>query len=46
MDNLSIKISNDILEDLLNTKLVDMFCKHVVRHNIDNVNTKAERLYI
>ena len=46
MDNLSIKISNDISEDLLNMKLVDMFCKHVVRHSLDNTQIKAEKLYI
>lgn len=30
MDNLNIKINGDISEDLLNMKLTDMFCKHVI----------------
>ena len=47
MDNLNIKINGgDISEDLLNMKLTDMFCKHVIRRNIDDKETKAEQLYI
>ena len=37
MDDLNIKINDDILEDLLNMKLTDMFCKHVIRRNPDGI---------
>lgn len=46
MNSLNIKINGDISEDLLNMKLTDMFCKHVIRHNPDGVQIKAEKLYI
>ena len=46
MDSLNIKINGDISEDLLNMKLTDMFCKHVVRRNPDDMQTKAGHLYI
>lgn len=46
MDDLNIKINNDISEDLLNMKLADMFCKHVIRRNPDGIQTKAGKLYI
>lgn len=46
MNNLNIKINNEVSEDLLNTKLVDMFCKHVIRRNPDGVHIKAGKLYI
>lgn len=46
MDNLTIKINSDISEDLLNMKLTDMFCKHVIRRNPDGIQIKAGKLYI
>lgn len=46
MNRLNITINEDISEDLLNMKLTDMFCKHVIRRNIDDKETKAEKLYI
>lgn len=46
MDNLNIKINGNISEDLLNIKLTDMFCKHVIRRNPDGVQIKAGKLYI
>lgn len=46
MDNLNIKINGDISEDLLNMKLTDMFCKHVIRCSTDGIQTKAGKLYI
>lgn len=33
MNDLNVKINDDISEDLLNMKLTDMFCKHVIRRN-------------
>ena len=44
MDNLNIKINGDISEDLLNMKLTDMFCKHVIRRNPDGIKIKAGKL--
>ena len=46
MDDLNIKINDDISEDLLNMKLADMFCKHVIRRNPDGMQIKAGELYI
>lgn len=47
MNNLNIKINNDdISEALLNMKLADMFCKHVIRYNPADIESKAEHLYI
>lgn len=46
MNNLNIKINDDISEDLLNMKLIDMFCKHVIRRNPDGIQIKAGKLYI
>lgn len=46
MDNLNIKINGAISEDLLNMKLTDMFCKHVIRRNPDGIQVKAGKLYI
>lgn len=46
MDDLNIKINDDISEDLLNMNLMDMFCKHVIRRNPDGIQTKAGKLYI
>lgn len=46
MDDLNIKINDDISEDLLNMKLADMFCKHVIRRNPDGIQIKADKLYI
>lgn len=46
MNNLNIKINEYITEDILNMKLKDMFCKHVIRHNSDDMQSKAGRLYI
>lgn len=45
MDDLNIKINDDISEDLLNMKLADMFCKHVIRRNPDGIQIKADKLY-
>lgn len=41
-----LKINGDISEDLLNMKLTDMFCKHVIRRNPDGIQIKAGKLYI
>ncbi len=41
MDDLNIKINDDISEDLLNMKLADMFCKHVIRRNPDGIQIKG-----
>lgn len=46
MNSLTITINEDISEYLLNMKLTDMFCKHVIRRNLDDKETKAEHLYI
>lgn len=46
MDDLNIKVNNDISEDLLNMNLTDMFCKHVIRRNPDGIQIKADKLYI
>jgi hypothetical protein len=46
MDDLNIKVNNDISEDLLNMNLTDMFCKHVIRHNPDGIQIKADKLCI
>lgn len=47
MNNLNVKINNDdISEALLNMKLTDIFCKHVIRNSNNDVQTKAGRLYI
>ena len=46
MDDLNIKVNNDISEDLLNMNLTDMFCKHVIRRNPDGMQIKAGELYI
>lgn len=46
MNNLNIKINNDISENLLNMNLTDMFCKHVIRRNPDGIQIKAGKLYI
>lgn len=46
MNDLNIKINGDISEDLLNMKLTDMFCKHVIRRNPDGIQIKASKLYI
>lgn len=46
MYNLNIKINGDISEDLLNMKLTDMFCKHVIRRNLDGIHIKSGKLYI
>ena len=46
MNDLNIKINRDISEDLLNMKLTDMFCKHIIRHNPDDIQIKADKLYI
>ena len=46
MNSLNIKISNEISEDLLNMKLTDMFCKHVIGHNPDGMQVKAGRLFV
>lgn len=46
MDDLNIKINGDISEDVLNMKLADMFCKHVIRRNPEEISIKADRLYI
>lgn len=45
MNDLNIKINGDISEDLLNMKLTDMFCKHVIRRNPDGIQIKAGKLY-
>ena len=45
MNNLNIKINDDVSEDLLNMKLADMFCKHVIRRNPDGIQIKADKLY-
>ena len=39
MDDLNIKINDDISKDLLNMNLTDMFCKHVIRRNPDGIQT-------
>lgn len=31
MNNLTIRVDENISEDLLNMKLIDMFCKHVIK---------------
>jgi hypothetical protein len=46
MDDLNIKVNNDISEDLLNMNLTDMFCKHVIRRNPDGIQIKADKLCI
>lgn len=46
MDDLNIKINDDISKDLLNMNLTDMFCKHVIRRNPDGIQIKAGKLYI
>lgn len=46
MNDLNVKINDDISEDLLNMKLTDMFCKHVIRCNPDGIQIKAGKLYI
>lgn len=46
MENLDIKIRENIAEDILNMKLTDMFCKHVIRCNPDVLQIKAGKLYI
>lgn len=46
MNDLNVKINDDISEDLLNMKLTDMFCKHVIRRNSDGIQIKAGKLYI
>ena len=46
MDNLNIKINGDISASLLDTKLVDMFCKHIIRRESDDIHTKASKLYL
>ncbi len=46
MNDLNVKINDDISEDLLNMKLTDMFCKHVIRRNPDGIQIKAGKLYI
>lgn len=46
MDGLNIKINGDISENLLNMKLTNMFCKHVIRHNAEGIKTKVGKLYI
>ena len=43
MNDLNIKINEDISEDLLNMKVTDMFCKHVIRRNPNDKETKAEQ---
>ena len=45
MNNLNIRINGNISEDILNMKLKDMFCKHVIRKP-DMMHTKAGKLYI
>lgn len=45
MDSLNIKINGDISENLLNMKLTNMFCKHVIRRNSEGIQTKASKLY-
>lgn len=45
MDNMNIKISENISENILNMKLTDMFCKHVIRNNHDCTQLKAGKLY-
>ena len=35
-NDLNIKINDDIPEYLLNMKLIDMFCKHIIRNSQDN----------
>lgn len=44
-NDLNIKINDDIPEYLLNMKLIDMFCKHIIRNSQDNIKTKADKLY-
>lgn len=46
MENLNIKVNGNIPEDILNMKLKDMFCKHVIRRNQDGMQIKADKLYI
>ena len=46
MDNLNIRINENISENILNMKLTDMFCKHVIRRNPDGTQIKAGKLYI
>lgn len=46
MEDLNIKINGDISEDVLNMKLTDMFCKHVIRRTPDGIQIKADKLYI
>lgn len=41
-NDLNIKINDDIPEYLLNMKLIDMFCKHIIRNSQDNIKTKAD----
>lgn len=45
MDNMNIKINENISENILNMKLTDMFCKHVIRNNRDCIQLKAGKLY-
>jgi len=46
MENLNIKVNRNIPEDVLNMKLKEMFCKHVIRRNPDGTKNKAGKLYI
>lgn len=46
MESLYIKVNGDIPEDMLNMKLKDMFCKHVIRRYPDGMSIKAGKLYI
>ena len=46
MNSLHIIIDESVSDNLLNMKLIDMFCKHVIRCNYADVHSKADRLYI
>ena len=46
MENLNIKVNRNIPEDILNMKLADMFCKHVIRCKPEEMSIKAENLYL
>ena len=45
MNEINIKINENISENILNMKLTDMFCKHVIRNNHDGIQLKAGKLY-
>lgn len=44
--NINIKFNYDVSDNILNMKLTDLLCKHVIRKKTNSVQSKAEKLYI